>query len=135
MFLDTSGLLCYLYIDEPQHNEAVKLFKALPRKRLLTHAQVLSELIVLASARGFPRTAAISLTIDLLNSPDVEVVWIDRRLHTEAVHLLLQRQDKSYSLCDAISFVLMKQHRMSKALTTDRHFEQEGFIRLLPPPS
>ena len=40
--------------------------------------------------------------------------------------------DKTYSLCDAVSFVLMRGRGMTDALTTDRHFEQEGFRRLLP---
>ncbi|MEH2121039.1 hypothetical protein [Nostoc sp.] len=34
-------------------------------------------------------------------------------------------------LCDALSFVLMRQRGITEALSTDRHFEQEGFIRLL----
>jgi len=49
------------------------------------------------------------------------------------MELLIAREDKTYSLCDAVSFVLMRQRGMTDALTTDRHFEQEGFVRLLPP--
>jgi len=45
--------------------------------------------------------------------------------------LLAGRADKTYSLCDAVSFVLMHRRRISEALTTDRHFEQEGFRRML----
>ena len=41
------------------------------------------------------------------------------------------RPDKTYSLCDAISFVLMRRQGIQEALTTDRHFEQEGFRKLL----
>ena len=52
-------------------------------------------------------------------------------LHEEALALLGQRLDKSYSLCDAVSFVLMKQQGIQEALTTDRHFEQEGYTRRL----
>ena len=61
---------------------------------------------------------------------EVEVVWIERDLHEQA-HGLLARVDKNYSLCDAVSFVLMRQRGDREALTTDRHFEQEGLTRLL----
>ncbi len=54
----------------------------------------------------------------------------DKDLHTKAVELLKERYDKSYSLCDAVSFVLMRERSITEALTTDRHFEQEGFNRL-----
>jgi uncharacterized protein len=52
-------------------------------------------------------------------------------IHREGLALLKTRLDKSYSLCDAVSFVLMRRNGLLKALTTDRHFEQEGFRRLL----
>lgn len=60
---------------------------------------------------------------------------MDEQLHREAMKLLIERQDKTYSLCYAVSFVLMRQRGMADALTTDRHFEQEGFVRLLQPAS
>jgi predicted nucleic acid-binding protein len=68
---------------------------------------------------------------DLINNPDCEVVWIDEPLHAKGMALLRARLDKTYSLCDAISFVLMREHGIQDALTTDHHFEQEGFRRLL----
>ena len=46
MLLDTSGLLCYLHQDEPQHSEAVRLLNG-SNLRLLTHSYVLAELIAL----------------------------------------------------------------------------------------
>jgi uncharacterized protein len=69
--------------------------------------------------------------VDLLQNPDIETVWVDEHLHHAAMDLLLARQDKAYSLCDAVSFVLMRQRRIQEALTTDHHFEQEGFRCLL----
>ncbi len=69
--------------------------------------------------------------MDLVDNPDIETVWVDEQLHRKAMQLLVERQDKTYSLCDAVSFVLMRQRSMTDALTTDRHFEQEGFVRLL----
>lgn len=45
--------------------------------------------------------------------------------------LLIDRQDKTYSLCDAVSSVLTRRRGTTDALTTDRHFEPEGFVKLL----
>lgn len=70
-------------------------------------------------------------SLELMENPNVEMVWVDEILHREAIDLLLVRQDKTYSLCDAISFVLMRKKGIREALTTDKHFEQEGFTRLL----
>ena len=61
----------------------------------------------------------------------VEIVWVDQSLHDRALLLVDARRDKSYSLCDAVSFVLMKERGILDALTTDHHFEQEGFQSLL----
>jgi predicted nucleic acid-binding protein len=134
VLLDTSGLLCYLHQNEPLHQEAVQLFNN-SSKRSLTHSYVLAELIALALIRRFPRLAVLAFVMDLLDNPDIETVWVDEQLHREAMKLLIERQDKTYSLCDAVSFVLMRQRRITNALTTDRHFEQEGFVKLLQPAS
>ena len=129
MLLDTSGLLCFLHQDEPQHAVAVKLLAK--ANDLLTHNYVFVELIALALIRRFSRTNVLSYTLELLDNPNVEFVWVDESLHLEAMNLLLVRQDKTYSLYDAISFILMRQRGITEALTTDKHFEQEGFIHLL----
>jgi hypothetical protein len=42
-----------------------------------------------------------------------------------------QRQDKDWSLTDCLSFVVMQDEGITRALTGDRHFEQAGFIVLL----
>ena len=46
----------------------------------------------------------------------------------------LVRAAKGYSLTDCGSMLLMRERRLSEALTTDRHFEQEGFVALLRTP-
>jgi uncharacterized protein len=131
MLLDTSGLLCLHYKTEPFHTQALTGYKkAIGR---LTHSYVIAEYVALANARRFPRSSVLAFVVDLLDNPDIETVWVDERLHRDAIQLLTVRQDKTYSLCDAVSFVLMHQRGIVDALTTDRHFEQEGFVRLLRP--
>jgi uncharacterized protein len=129
LLLDTSGLLCYIHSNEPQHLSAVKAFDT--AYTYLTHSYVLSEFVALAQVRNLLRIDALTFVTDLLEYPDIETIWVDEELHQEAVNLLMNRMDKTYSLCDAVSFVLMRRRGLTDALTTDRHFEQEGFVRLL----
>jgi uncharacterized protein len=129
MLLDTSGLLCLLHAAEAQHTEAVSLFEHAPLK--VTHNYVLAELVALATVRHLPRQEVVGFVRDLDDSPEVTVFYVDQALHRHALDLLQTRRDKSWSLCDAVSFVLMSNLNLPDALTTDHHFEQAGFRRLL----
>jgi uncharacterized protein len=129
MLIDTSGLLAFFHEDEPAHAAAHELIAA--DFRLLTHSYVLSEFVTLAYSRGLPRMPVVHFATELLDFASLEIVWIEGDCHRAALRLLAKRLDKGYSLCDAVSFVLMRQRRISDALTTDHHFEQEGFRRLL----
>ena len=129
MLLDTSGILCLLHEAETFHDAAQTFYEAADRR--VTHSYVLAEWITLAHARGVPRALALDFASDLLRDSEVEIEWVGHDLHRAAVVLLKARPDKSYSLCDAVSFLLMRRTRIHEALTTDRHFEQEGFRRLL----
>jgi predicted nucleic acid-binding protein len=129
MLLDTSGLLCLHNRAEPLYRDARTLYQA--ARMRVTHSYVLAEFVALAHARRLPSMAALTFISDLVENPDIDTVWVDESLHREAMALLVARSDKTYSLCDAVSFVLMRQRHVTEALTTDRHFEQEGFQRLL----
>jgi predicted nucleic acid-binding protein len=129
MLLDTSGFLCLLDSREKFHREALAAYAN--ARQWLTHSYVLDEFVALAQARRFDRIKALEYLRDLLTDPDVQIVWVDQSLHEHALQLLFDRLDKTYSLCDAVSFVLMREHGIQDALTTDHHFEQEGFRRLL----
>ena len=99
----------------------------------VTHSYVLAEFIALAQARRLPRQAALSFVVDLEASSVVELTYVDKTLHQAALDLLGKRLDKTWSLCDAVTFLLMDHYRVREALTTDHHFEQAGFVRLLKP--
>ena len=129
MFLDTSGLLCLHNRAESFHAQARTRYHAAHGR--LTHNYVLAGFVALANARRLPRMAALTFIVDLVGNPDIETAWVDVALHREAIDLLLARQDKTDSLCDAVSFVVMRQRHLAEALTTDHHFEQEGFQRPL----
>lgn len=129
MLLDTSGLLCCLDAAEVRHHDAITCFEAGSLK--VTHNYVLVEFVALAHARKYSRHIALSFVADIVIHPDIEVVWVDEERHAAALAMLQTQLDKSYSLGDAVSFLLMIERAVREALTTDRHFEQAGFLRLL----
>ncbi|MBI1747661.1 MAG: type II toxin-antitoxin system VapC family toxin [Acidobacteria bacterium] len=131
MLLDTSGLLCLFHRDELPHAAACLFFESARAK--LTHSYVLAEFVPLARVRGLPMVPALTFVSDLAYNSEIEVVWVDKQLHQAAIAFIQMRLDKTYSLCDAVSFLLMRQQGVTEALTTDHHFEQEGFVRLLKP--
>ena len=131
MLLDTSGFYCCLDAGDARHHVAVSLLDSAARR--LTHSCVLAELVALCNARGLDRRVSLGFITELTNDASIMVVWIGEEAHRSAVKFLQSRPDKGYSLCDAVSFLLMRQHGMTEALTTDRHFDQEGFVRLLNP--
>jgi len=129
ILLDTSGLLCLFHAAEPQHDAAVTFFDVAPFK--LTTNYVLAEFVALAYVRRLPRQQTLAFMAALQDSPEVSLVYVDELLHRRALSLLQHHLDKNWSLCDAVSFELMRQHHVAEALTTDHHFEQAGFVRLL----
>jgi predicted nucleic acid-binding protein len=129
MLIDTSGFLCFNQIEEPYHEKAVELYDSAESR--LTTNYVLTEYTALAQVRGIRRREIIKFSAETLQTEEIEIVWVDENLHRQAVELITQRPDKNYSLCDAASFVVMRMRDISEALTTDKHFEQEGFLRLL----
>lgn len=129
MFLDTSGLFRLFHREENGHAVANEMFKS--ADWALTHSYVLAEFVALATARGVPRRETLAALDALLAIGYIEVVWVDEPLHRRAMAFLHQRIDKTYSLADAVSFLLMEEREVREALTTDHHFEQAGFVRLL----
>jgi len=129
VLVDTAGMYCLIDQDDVFHPKAVAEYLTAPVR--ITHNLILSEMVPLAKSRRLARQRVLDYVRDATRAAEVQFIWIDKTLHDEAVELLYRRSDKDYSLCDAVSFVLMRRYNLTAALTTDRHFEQEGFARLL----
>jgi len=129
MLLDTSGLMCLFDRKDHRHASAVKYYDSATRR--LVHNYVFAEFVALTIARRAPLAEALKFIDAIHRTEEVETVWVDPRVHESAMQLLIQVEDKRWSLCDAVSFLLMTAYSMGQALTTDHNFEQAGFVRLL----
>ena len=130
MLLDTSGLMCLFDRRDFRHADAKTFYDTAPSR--LTHSYVFAEFVALSNARGAPRVSALVFIADFQDDEEVEVVWVDETLHRQALDFLRERHDKEWSLCDAVSILLMMRRGIEDALTTDHHFEQADLRRLLP---
>jgi len=134
VFIDTAGWAVLFVRTEPQHAQASILFRQWKRqgRHLLTTNYVLTELVSLfISPLGVPRPEQFRYIDTIKATPYVEIVHIDPALDTASWALLKSRFDKEWSLVDAASFIVMQERGIIEALTTDHHFEQAGFVRLL----
>jgi uncharacterized protein len=134
IFVETSGWGNLIDASQLYHNRAANLYRNAkpPHFRWVTSNYVLAELVaLLESPLRIPRNQAIAFFKSVKASSMVEVLHIDLDLDAEAWQLLEARPDKSWSLVDCSSFVIMQQRGITSALTNDHHFEQAGFMRLL----
>ena len=134
IFADTSGLMPFLVPALPEHVAVVELVRAYMKSggHFVTTNYVLTELVALMGSRtrlSRPQTLAAIETIH--QSPRFEIVHITPEIHQSAFDLLRSREDKNWSWVDAASFVVMQKRGLAQALTTDHHFDQAGFKRLV----
>lgn len=136
VFVDTSGWARYLNRLDPLHAEAAQAFKDVIGRgsSLVTSNYVLSELVPLMSARVRINRLDVLAAVERIRQLSfLSIVYVDQALDDSAWAMLRQYSDKAWSLVDAASFVIMQSLGVNEALTTDHHFEQAGYVRLLHP--
>jgi len=134
IFADTSGWANYFVRTEPFHRDAKQLMRQWFKKqtRIITTNYVLLELVALfTSPLKIPRPQQIH-AIETIKSVDwIEIIHIDKKIDDRTWQFIKEREDKIWSLVDCSSFVVMRERKIDQGLTTDHHFEQAGFVRLL----
>ena len=132
IFLDTFYLQSLADYQDNSHQMAIKMTNRLGRFASVTSEMVLTELLNALCGRGaYLRQVALNMVEELQQSQTVEIVPQTPQLFADALVFYRQRQDKCYSLTDCSSMLIMRQKKISDALTFDRHFQQEGFNALL----
>ena len=128
-FADAYYFFALLSPRDEAHAQAVA-FNATLRRPLVTTAWVLTE--VADGLAGSPaRNLFAVLRHRLASDRRVTIIPPESEVFEQGVELYEKRSDKQWSLTDCISFVVMRRHGLSEALTADHHFEQAGFTALL----
>lgn len=131
VFLDTSYIIALEASDDQYHNVAMghwnDLITSLPP--LITTSYILNETVTFFNSRKI-HSKAVEIGNDILQSPSIRFIHIDEHLFNEGWLYFKKHDDKSYSLTDCISFVVMSRFGIRTALTFDEHFTQAGFERV-----
>lgn len=130
-FVDTSYILALEVKKEQYHQKVLEnwLSLSLSQPFLVTTTYIFDEIVTLLNSRKL-HNKAVEVGTRLIESSDINLIEIEQNLFLEGWEYLKQSQDKSYSLTDCISFIVMRKYNIYTALSLDHHFEQAGFQKL-----
>jgi predicted nucleic acid-binding protein len=128
-FIDTSFAVALANKKDRHHSLALEHSFLLEKAELITTECILLE-IGNSLARGL-RSEAAAIISNFLKSDEIEVVRLDDALLIRAIELYEERNDKTWGLVDCVSFVVMQDRGVTKALSNDKHFRQAGFEAML----
>ncbi|MFT3879157.1 MAG: PIN domain-containing protein [Gemmatales bacterium] len=133
VFVDTAGWAALANQREQHHQQATQLFEQYWKSKttLITTSAVLSELTALLTSRRVSKPEQVQFIEDINNDTAIQVIFVDIDLDASAWQLWRSRLDKSWTFVDCTSFVIMQKMNITDAITSDQHFEQAGFVRLL----
>lgn len=132
IFVDTAAWIALLDASDEHHESASKIFDELNNRnvRLVTTEFVLLELGDGFSAIG-KRDQVVVFTTHLRSSEILTIAPVSQELIERAWELFAERKDKKWQMTDCTSFITMRDMDITTAFTTDRHFTQAGFQKLM----
>ena len=128
VFADSSGFIAAFDRRDARHAEAAATWReiATARRRLVTTQLVLAETVTYLRRRGgFDLARRVGRAI--LESRNIDVVGLDEEAFAAAWREFIRNPEPKLSLCDAASFVVMRERGLRHAFTLDHHFESAGF--------
>jgi len=127
-FADSWYFIALMNRRDRSHRAAVALEYAVADSHLLTHDGVLMEFLAHFAGSGeYARTRASTYVREIFDDQGVTVFEANRALFVSALSLYERRRDKEYSLVDCMSMHVMQANGITRVLTNDHHFHQEGF--------
>ena len=131
VFADSSGFIAVFQARDAGHQDAERAWRDIQaaREGILTTSFVLAETVTIFRRRlGWEASRRVGEGI--LRSRGCEVVYPTREETEAAWRELVRNPAPKVSLCDALSFVIMRHRGIARALTFDRHFAEAGFAAL-----
>ncbi len=132
IFIDTGFVIALESMKDQNHEKALQLWNELLKDLpdMVTTTYVIDEIVTFFSSRKL-HNKAVEIGNRLMNSRAVHIIHVDKGLFEKGWEYFQTHDDKTYSLTDCISFIVMKERGSESALSFDKHFTQAGF-KILP---
>jgi uncharacterized protein len=132
IFVDTAAWIALLNTKDGLHFQAEQIRGQLEKQKAMI---VTTEFVLLEVADALSSQPLRGKTVVFINRlrqvKNLQIIPVSQSLLAEGWELYSQRSDKDWGLTDCISFVVMTQENIAEAFTSDHHFQQAGFVKLL----
>lgn len=127
VFVDTGVWYAMADKSDQYHKKAIEYIKKLvTNNNFVTTNLVIHETLMLLS-RKISKTAAIKF-LDMIYSQDnIKIIENEDSIEQKAYRIFKKYTDQDFSITDCLSFVVMKENRIKKAFTFDKHFKTMKF--------
>ena len=131
LFLDASYLIALELSNDQNHQVTLNHWQSLDKKMidLVTTSYIFDEVVTFLSSRSLHQKA-VEVGQKLIISNRIQLIHVDENLFFQGWDVFKKYEDKSYSLTDCISFVVMHKMGINEVLTFDNYFRQAGFQKL-----
>ena len=131
VFVDTSAFFALVVDDDESHTAADVLFRRAARQGwdLVTTNAVVFECYALLLSRARRGRAKALAFLDSVEDLALERLTLEDE--SAAARLVRAHEDKTYSLCDASSFVVMERLGIDEAMSFDSDFTSYGRFTIL----
>ncbi len=133
VFIDSVGWIALMNRNDSLHQETVRAYREIGKvKRITTDAVLIESCNALSKTTLRPLALALMEKVQVSKDLGVlEVTHANEYLIEQGWELFKNRLDKDWSFTDCISFSVMTNKGINTALTSDHHFEQAGYKKLL----
>jgi len=131
IFVDSSAWIALADEDDSHYKKAASNYPTIFKnyKTLATSNLVIAETyIVLQKELG--HKVALALLERVKTSPRILKICSNENIETEAEGILVKYAEQDFSYADAVSFVIMKRHKIRKVFCFDKHFVIAGFTNI-----
>ena len=132
VLVDTAAWIALVNTRDELHSPVEQTMADLRRRKV---ALVTTEFVLLEVANALCTSAWRAKGVKLIDGfrsmLNLRIIPADTMLLAQGWELYRSRPDKEWSLTDCTSIVVLQKEQIEQVFSSDRHFEQAGFVKLM----